>query len=460
MPQPLLLLELNEINFDYVGGYVDRGLLPNLGRLIREHGVSRTVSEQRYEDLEPWIQWVTAHTGLPLAGHGVFRLGDIARHDLPQVWEQLEERGLRVGAISPMNAKNRLRRAAFFVPDPWTQTPPTATRCLAALYRGIVQAVNANAESRMTGSSLAGLLTGFARYARAANYGPYLALAATSRGRPWRKALVLDYLLADVFVREVRRTRPDFASLFLNAGAHIQHHYLFSSACYDGVQRNPAWYVPAGTDPVREAYEAYDRIVGQVAQAFPGARLMLATGLHQDPHDRVTWYWRLRDHAAFLARISIDFRRVEPRMSRDFLVVCDSAQQAARADARLSGAVAADGAPLFTVDNRGKDLFVELVFDGEIGPGFGFTIGGEKFAGLEREVAFVALKNGRHNGIGYFVDSATGAHAGPAREFPLADIHARVLDAFIAARSGRPAGSPAAAGAGTPAAPPARRSAS
>jgi len=436
MPQQLLFLELNEINFDYVASYAGRGGLPNLGRLIRRNGVSRTVSEHRYEDLEPWIQWVTAHTGMPLAAHGVFRLGDIVHKDLPQIWEQLEGHGLSVGAISPMNAKNRLRQAAFFVPDPWTPTPPTATARLASLYEGIAQAVNENAQSRVSARSLAGLLAGFASYARPANYGAYLHLAASSRKHPWRKALVLDLLLADVFVREVRRTAPDFASLFVNAGAHIQHHYLYSSACYEGPHRNPPWYLPAGADPVHEAYALYDRIVGQVIAAFPGARVMVATGLHQDPHDRVTYYWRLREHAAFLARIGVDCRRVEPRMSRDFLVVCESTAQAGRAADRLTRARAADGAPLFAVDNRGSDLFVELVYAGEIAPGFVFSIDGETFTGLDREVAFVALKNGRHNGIGYFLDSAASRDALPVPEFPLAEVHARILDALVpAARS-------------------------
>ena len=431
MPQPLLFLELNEINFDYVAAYCKRGLLPHLGQLIRRNGVARTVSETRYEDLEPWIQWVTAHTGLRLADHGVFRLGDIVQKDLPQIWEQLESHGLRVGAISPMNAKNRLRDPCFFVPDPWTSTRPTAPPRLVALHEGIVQAVNENAQSRISGKSLAGILAGLVAYARPANYGTYLRLAATCRRRPWRKALVLDLLLADVFVREVRRTSPDFASLFLNAGAHIQHHYLYSSACYEGPQRNPDWYLPAGVDPVLESYALYDRIVGQVLAEFPEARIMVATGLHQDPHDRVTYYWRLREHAAFLSRIRVDCRRVEPRMSRDFLVVCDSERQAAVAGDRLARAVAADGAPLFSIDNRGSDLFVELVYAGDIGPGFVFSIDGEAFTSLDREVAFVALKNGRHNGIGYFLDSAASPEMPAGHEFPLAEVHARILDALV-----------------------------
>lgn len=63
--------------------------------------------------LEPWIQWVTAHTGLTFEQHNVFRLGDIADKDIPQIWEYLETNGISVGAVSPMNANNRVSKAVF-----------------------------------------------------------------------------------------------------------------------------------------------------------------------------------------------------------------------------------------------------------------------------------------------------------------------------------------------------------
>ena len=85
----LLLLELNEVNFDYVMQYCSRGELKTFASLEAKHGLSKTVSESKYEELEPWIQWVTAHTGLTLSEHGVFRLGDIVDHDIPQIWERL-----------------------------------------------------------------------------------------------------------------------------------------------------------------------------------------------------------------------------------------------------------------------------------------------------------------------------------------------------------------------------------
>lgn len=63
-----------------------------MARLLGAIGCVLTESEKEYQHLEPWIQWVTAHIGMTFAEHGVFRLGDIVNRDIPQIWEQLEQR--------------------------------------------------------------------------------------------------------------------------------------------------------------------------------------------------------------------------------------------------------------------------------------------------------------------------------------------------------------------------------
>lgn len=426
----LIFLELNEVNFDFVRAYVREGRLPAFAALFEKHGFRLTESEKTYEELEPWIQWVTAHTGKSLAEHGVFRLGDIVNHDLPQVWECLEQRGLRVGAVSPMNAKNRLKSPAFFVPDPWTSTRVDASPVLRRLYEAIAQAVNDNAQSRVSVSSLTRLLRGFLSYARPANWPTYLRYVAGARGHPWRKAMFLDLLLADVFIRETTRARPHFATLFLNAAAHIQHHYLFCSSAYQGPLRNPEWYVRPGEDPIFEVYQLYDRIIADTMRSFPQARFMLGTGLHQNPHSKVTFYWRLRDHANFLRSLGVEFDSVAPRMSRDFLVSCGTAERGAAAAHRLAQVVADDGAPLFEVDNRGSDLFVEFVYSRDIDATTGCRVGEQRLSGLREQVAFVALKNGEHDGMGYLID--TGRRNDPAdRPIALASIPALVTNYLL-----------------------------
>src|SRR5262249_1337069 len=160
---------------------------------------------------------------------------------------------------------------------------------------------------------------------------------------------------------------------------------------------------------------------GTVQRFFPQARIMIATGLHQVPFQQLTYYWRLKDHAAFLRSIGIEFATVEPRMSRDFLLSCVDERQAERSAQRLGRAVAPDGTPLFEVDNRGKDIFAMLVYPHEIREGCQFTIDGQVYSHLHHSVAFVALKNGEHSGTGYFIDTGAKKGSVPAR-FPLAEM--------------------------------------
>jgi hypothetical protein len=413
----LLFLELNEVNFEFVEHYARQGALPTFARLMTAHGYARTRSESVYELIEPWIQWFTVHTGMPYEQHKVFRLGDGAQAGARQIWEELSTRGLKVGAFSPMNAGNRLADAAFFVPDPWTKTSVAAPALMRNAYEAICQAVGDNAEGRIDAASAARLALGLVAYARPANWGEYARLGYVGVTRRWARAVFLDRFLADCFVRLWKRTRPDFATLFLNGAAHIQHHYLFNSAAYRGPYRNPPWYLPAGMDPVLEIYRLYDGIVGECLALDPQLRVMMATGLHQDPVDEPVFYWRLRDHAAFLRRLGCPFERVEPRMSRDFLVVCANASQASRTESLLEGEKAPDGLPMFEVDNRGDTLFATLSYPHDIP------------AEYAADVVFVAIKNGKHNGIGYFLD--TGARAAPQDEpIPLAHLWQRMVSVF------------------------------
>ena len=425
----VLLIELNELNFDALQAYMKRGELPHFATLLKRVGYAETSSEARYEELEPWIQWVTAHTGLSLAEHGVFRLGDIVDKDIPQIWEQLAAKGLIVGAISPMNAKCRSRDLAFFVPDPWTKTDVIARPLVRRMFEGIVQAVGDNATSRLSMRSMLNLAAGAAATARIRNYRKYLTYVARAKARSWSKAIFLDQLLADLFIREVKHHKPHFASLFLNAAAHIQHQYMFSSDVYLGKIKNPKWYIPANLDPLLDVYKAYDGIIGDLIATFPQARLMLATGLHQDPHPNVTYYWRLRDHATFLSKIGIGFASVEPLMSRDFIIRFDQESDALSAEILLSRIQDEKGVGLFEIDNRGRDLFVMLTYPYEITKGTAYRLGDKEFADLKDEVAFVAIKNGQHNGIGYFAD--VGHPQTPdADRFPLKELPARIMAAL------------------------------
>ncbi len=434
--EPLVLVELNEVNFDIAAQYVAAGDLPAFGKLLAGSSV-RTSAEEKYEELEPWIQWPSIHSGLTRHEHGVFRLGDMVGTPVPQMFEQLEQRGVSVGCVSPMNTENRLQNPAYFLPDPWTKTPSDGSWWSRALTEAVSQVVNDNAQARVGIKSAVSLALGLLRFARPRHYGLYLNLIARSRGAPWRKALVLDLLLHDLHMRLFAKHRPAFSTLFLNAGAHIQHHYFFNAAPIkaQSTLRNPSWYVSDDADPVAEMLQVYDRILGDYLH-LPGVSLLIATGLSQQPYDRVKFYYRLKDHASFLQLLDIPFRAVLPRMTRDFLVEFASAEQALAAQQRLEQVrIAGTGQALFgDIDNRGDSLFVTLTYPSEIDESVMFEVNGRSHP-LAPHVAFVAIKNGMHQSKGFAFFTPGLAPYAPADGQHVKELYSTVMNFFGADQS-------------------------
>ena len=255
----LILLELNEINFDAVIFYIERGeYLPGFKKLIKK-GITNTESEPKYENLEPWVQWPSVHTGKTYNEHKVFRLGDFVNSIDEQFFEQVEKAGFSVGAVSPMNASNKLKNPAYFIPDPWTQTPCDNSFFSKNITDAIVQAVNDNSQSKLTFKTIFNLGLAFVALVRPTRYIPMAKYALNALGKPWRKALFLDMLLYEIHKSLFKRKNPNFSTLFLNAGAHIQHHYFFNSPYVDSPElKNPTWYIGNDDDPFLEMLKVYD----------------------------------------------------------------------------------------------------------------------------------------------------------------------------------------------------------
>ena len=225
---------------------------------------------------------------------------------------------------------------------------------------------------------------------------------------PGAKALILDSLLADVHLTLWKKHKPDFSNLFLNSGAHIQHHYLFNSKAYQGNLKNPDWYCPNGYDPLIQILSEYDYQIGELLK-LRDIKLIITTGLHQQPHEYLTFYWRLKEHVKFADMIGIkNFLEILPRMSRDFLVKFKNETDTLNAENLLNSFYASkDDIKIFEVDNRGTSLFVELVYPNDINENDSIYSKESKFKldSFKSYLAFVAIKNGEHNGIGYLTSN-------------------------------------------------------
>lgn len=429
----LILLELNEVNFDLVKKYVEVEVsrFPGLARLFKLKMVN-SLAEENYDELEPWIQWPSVHTAKTYSEHQIFRLGDVVNSECPQIFEMIEQAGFKVGAISAMNAENRLIKPSYFIPDPWTKTHSDSSWWSRSLTESISQAVNDNSQSKITIKSAAQILMALVYFARFKNYSRYIRLFIHSKQKPWLKSLVLDLLLNDIHWKLFKKKKPDFSILFLNAGAHIQHHYFFNSKHLKNTltYKNPSWYIRDEDDPIYDLLKLYDFIL-QDFLLQNDAEVIIATGLSQKPYDSLKYYYRISNHRVFLDNLGIKFVSVYPRMTRDFLIEFKNELEALNAQIILSNIIVNnDGLKLFgKIDNRGQSLFVTLTYPNEITEYTKCSANG-KVLFLKKLVNFVAIKNGMHQSVGYsFFTKGVQCHA-PANFFHVSKLGDVILNFF------------------------------
>ena len=430
MSKKLIFIQLNEINFDLVEKYIlgsKKDKFPNLVYIKNLYNNFTTFSENEYKNLEPWIQWVSVHLGKEYNSHQIFRLGDIINHpEQEQIFEKIEAKGFKVGAISPMNTANKLKNPTYFIPDPWTNTKPDKSGFSKRISLMLKQSVNENASKRL---SINSIITIFEIIFRTFNYirTPFLIrLIFSLINKPWKKSLVLDYLLHNLHLYFLKKKTVDFSSIFLNAGAHIQHHYLYNTKYIENLPKNPNWYIKSSSDPIEDMLLIYDKIIGDYIKLSKNSNsLIIATGLSQVPYHEIKFYWRLKNHISFLNKIGIKFSKVWPRMTRDFEIIFASNENLINAK-KILGTIYSkkDNIKIFSeIDERDKSLFVTLTYPIEVKKEDSLIINENLELNFFNEVSFVAIKNGKHNQKGYVFCSPNINLKTPAEPIHVSKIH-------------------------------------
>ena len=401
----LIFIQLNEINFDILKKYSSKFKFKFFTPLFFDK-LTKTHSEKDYDLLEPWIQWVSIHTGTSAQEHGVFRLGDIKNFSQEQIFEKIEKKGKVVGAISPMNAKNNLNNPKYFISDPWTNTKSSPGSWIRYVSDNLSKIVNMNAHKKIPISIYANIIIILIKSFRFYNFNTYFNLLINSFVKKWNKALILDLLLHDIHISFLKKQNVDFSTIFFNAGAHIQHHYFFNSifAKKNSNLKNPNWYIKDEYDPFEDMVLFYDHILHEYSM-FKNYEIILATGLSQKPYDRLKYYYRLVDHKNFLKLLDLKFSKVEPRMTRDFLISFDNKNDLEDAVKKFDLINRLNQKTIFSYDKRKESLFVSLVIPEEINENYVLFINEETPILLKKHVVFVALKNGMHSSDGYVYSS-------------------------------------------------------
>jgi hypothetical protein len=447
MYKRVIQLELNELSKEVIDRLVAKGELKTFAEINNNWAYHKTISESDYEKLEPWIQWVTVHTGKTFDEHQIFRLSDVHKLAYPQIWEVLSSQGIESGIIGSMNVTRRNTKGGIFFPDPWAIQNDTYPESLRPLWDLISSKVQGHATGKIR---IKDLLKGFkaslelgipiAIYFKMAGQ---LLLQKINPKTKWKLAGVFDEFLAEIFLKIICKTNFGFYTLFLNSIAHYQHHYWRAfdikpfkpEIKYDDIREQD--------DPVLYGYKVYDKILERIlaiTKSQPDTLVIILSALSQVPYTQQDDeggmnYYRLNDHKAFAALIGLGGSEIQifPLMSRDWQVKYESEEAKLNAKEKLLS-LSINGDKLFNVkENTEGFLFVETAYTKGVQTGDQIkSSDGLVVVNFKDVFTNIAIKSGHHCGIGHFwISDRTLISPNAQNEFPLTSVYHTSLQAIL-----------------------------
>ncbi|MBE9211989.1 hypothetical protein IQ247_04555 [Plectonema cf. radiosum LEGE 06105] len=292
----IIFFELNEVPWHiidyYTQKYPDSALAQKLPQCYQyeTHAVDSVLS--------PWITWATLHRGVASTHHRIHHFNQNLtkiNQEFPPIWQILSENGIKTGLFGSLHSyplPNNLDNYTFYVPDSFA----TNSQCFPAKL-SVFQEFNLS----MARNSARNVSTKFPIQAtlKLLTHLPALGLRVatlvdtanqllTEQFKPWRKNRRRTYqavLAFDLFLKQLKTTKPDFATFFTNHVASSMHRYwaaLFPQD-YKKFGYNSEW-VSRYKDEIDFAMSKFEQSVTQLIRfvdSNPEYTLWIASSMGQ-----------------------------------------------------------------------------------------------------------------------------------------------------------------------------------
>ena len=229
----MLLIELNEFNYSLLKKSCKEKKLHAIEKLLN-FKYSKTITSDSLKSgyLEPWVQWVSIHTGKPSKHHQIKNLGDIPNLRDQQIWEKLSKKKIKSIIWGPMNgSKGDSENTLIFLPDPWVFTENAYPN----KFNNFLELPRYLAKNYLS-ISLKKLLVLFPKFILSIiKYLSTINLVKSFK-IPFKgfykfgfKNFIIiiwfEYLSSMIFLKLIKEANADFNLIFINSLAHLQHHY-------------------------------------------------------------------------------------------------------------------------------------------------------------------------------------------------------------------------------------------
>jgi hypothetical protein len=230
----LVLFEINECDFQYFLFGAKKYKFKAILNLFSDKKNTSTFTKDKTEgvNLDPWVQWVSVHTGKPSSYHKVLKIGQKLDKKIPQVWEALAKKNIKIVLWGAFNSILKSKKNInTFIPDPWSFTQkahPIRLKGLLDLPRYYAlnyPNINFFKFSINLINFLKKILFSRVFFYFFVNLFNYLRIMIKFKLISFNYYFFLDLVSLKFVSIDIKKKNTEFAIIALNSFAHFQHNY-------------------------------------------------------------------------------------------------------------------------------------------------------------------------------------------------------------------------------------------
>lgn len=233
----IIILEVNELPYKVYDKYVKENPESLLAHIFRSSTQYITKSTDKGE-LHPWSTWPTLYRGVDNTVHNIKDIGeDLSERNksFPPVWETLTKQGITVGIFASLHTYPLpvdLQNYKFLVPDPFalgSSTFPKKIEPFQAFNLAMTRRSGRSVDKGIDKKSALKLIFALPGLGlRISTMFITLKQLVSERFAPWkasRRRTFQSVLAFDLFLKLLKKNKPEFVTFFSNHVASAMHRY-------------------------------------------------------------------------------------------------------------------------------------------------------------------------------------------------------------------------------------------
>ena len=341
MYKDLLLVEINECDFNYFLYGSKKYNYSEIKKFLLNKKKLNTFTNDKLEgfNLDPWVQWVSVHTGKLSKNHKNYRLGQKLNKSNEQIWDRLSKKKITSTIWGAFNSTlNSYKNIDLFFPDPWSFKENAFPKDfnnflkLPRYYAKNYPTVNKFKATYYGLILLNKIIFSKSFFYLFKNSFELLKIFLFSGLKTFNLYFFLDLISLLTLKSNLKKNKSDFTIIALNSFAHYQHNY-WNDKRFEHIY---FWYLNKIIKIINEISKSYNSTI--IFNGFSQKKI------------KNEYYLRPNNPKQFLRKANLDYLSIEPDMTTGAIVNFKSIEDKNKAIKKLRSLKIYDY-PIFGIQN-------------------------------------------------------------------------------------------------------------